>query len=852
MISPRRSPHAGRSVPLVIRRLSPFALRFIAACLATLLAQAAGTARLSGTLFTISSDSVVTVWPHARVTLTHRATGKAFSTVSGSVGEYSFSGFAPGEYQLAVSLAGFAPAIRDLRLDPGADLSLDIHLRPLGASERIEVNEPVSLIEPASTQAASPVLDAQTLKSIPILNDRFQDALPLLPGVLRGADDHLHIKGTRAAQSGARVNSTSVTDPVTGLSAISLPLEAVDFVRVLSNPFSPEYGRFAGAVVDLQTRGGTDAWRVHFTNFLPRARKRGANYIGIESFTPRFTVSGPLHKGKLYLLQALDYRFVRTRVPSLPELRNDTVLESFDSYSQLDWNINARHRLSASFVFYPQNLSFVGLNTFNPEAVTPNFRQRGFFAALSERAIFSSGGYLESSFSVKRFDAHTFAARQFPGGPLELSLHPLQNFGVWYSRQDRESYLYQFAQTLLLRPMQARGVHLFQLGYLFARATSHGAVSNLPVRIVRSDNTLSQRIDFTSPAALDASKNDFAFFLRDLWQVHPRFTVDLGFRVDHDSLSEDLFNFAPRFSIAFAPGRDNRSVFRFGAGRFYDKIPLNVSTFLSYPAQILTTFAADGVTLSAGPRIFTHRILRPGGALRIPYSIAWSFQFDREIRPGLLLRFGIEHRETRSDFVIEPFSSLAPALSELRLLSNGSQRYLEFQWTFRWSLLERTMLFFSFVRSRAEGDLNSFAAFFGNFPDPVVRPNQFDLLPEHAPNRFLCWGNIGLPWKLEFWPVLDVRDGFPFSAVDDDLNYVGRRNRAGAFPLYLSLDFQFFRPFRIPLFGRKWKTRVGLKFYNVTGHFNPRDVQRNVSLPSFGHFFNSVDRQRRGKFEIDF
>jgi len=812
----------------------------------------AGTARLSGTLFTISSDQVVTVWPHARVTLTSRATGKSFSTVSGSVGEYVFAGVAPGNYQLMVSLAGFETQSRDVSLAPGADLSLDIRLRPSGTAERIEVTDSASGIEPASMQAASPVLDEQTLKSIPIVNDRFQDALPLIPGVVRGTDDLLHIKGARAAQSGTRVNSTSVSDPVTGLSAISLPLEAVDSIQVLSNPFSPEYGRFAGGVVDLQTRGGTDSWRVLFTSFLPRARKRDGKYLGLERVTPRFALSGPLRPGKLYFFQSVDYRFIRTRVPSLPTLRNDTVHESFDSYTQLDWNLNSLHRLSASFALYPQNLGFVGLNTFNPEEVTPNFRQRGFFAALSERAIFSSGGYLESSFSVKRFDAHTFAARQLPAGPLELSLHPLQNFGTWFHRQDRESSLYQLAQSLHLRPLQARGVHLLQFGYQFARASYDGSVSHLPVLILRPDNTLSQRIDFTPGAFLSASKNDFAFFFRDRWQIHPRFSFDFGVRVDHDSLSDDALNVAPRSSFAYAPGRDNRTVFRFGVGLFYDKIPLNVATFLASPAQVLTRFAADGVTVTDGPKIFAHRILDSNGTLSIPYSIGWSFQFDRELRRGLLFRFGIEHRETRSDFVIEPFESLAPALSELRLLNNGTQRYLEFQGTLRWTPLERTELFFSFVRSRAEGDLNSFDQFFGNFPNAVVRPNQFEILTNHVPNRFLLWGNLGLPWKLEFWPVLDVRNGFPFSAVDDDLNFVGRRNRAGTFPRYLSLDFQFFRPFHIPLFGRKWKTRIGIKFYNVTGHFNPRDVQRNVSLPSFGQFFNSVDRQRRSKFEIEF
>ena len=55
---------------------------------------------------------------------------------------------------------------------------------------------------------------------------------PLLyvPGVVRGPDGLLNVKGARASQSGFLVNSASVTDPVTGESAINLPLEAVQSV----------------------------------------------------------------------------------------------------------------------------------------------------------------------------------------------------------------------------------------------------------------------------------------------------------------------------------------------------------------------------------------------------------------------------------------------------------------------------------------------------------------------------------------------------------------------------------------------------------------------------------------------
>ena len=56
----------------------------------------------------------------------------------------------------------------------------------------------------------------------------------------------------------------------------------------------------------------------------------------------------------------------------------------------------------------------------------------------------------------------------------------------------------------------------------------------------------------------------------------------------------------------------------------------------------------------------------------------------------------------------------------------------------------------------------------------------------------------------------------------------------------------------IPVLGKKYKTRVGVKIFNITNNFNPRDVQANIDSVNFGTFYNSVSRTFRGKFEFDF
>jgi len=52
------------------------------------------------------------------------------------------------------------------------------------------------------------------------------------------------MKGAQATQAGWLVNAANVTDPATGGQAISLPIDVVSSVQVISNPYDPEYGKF--------------------------------------------------------------------------------------------------------------------------------------------------------------------------------------------------------------------------------------------------------------------------------------------------------------------------------------------------------------------------------------------------------------------------------------------------------------------------------------------------------------------------------------------------------------------------------------------------------------------------------
>ena len=296
------------------------------------------------------------------------------------------------------------------------------------------------------------------------------------------------MNGARASQSAMTVNSANVTDPVTGQFAINLPIEAVESAQVLTNPYAAEYGKFTGGVTAIETRSGTDKFNVEAQSFFPRFRRRGDKWTGIEAFTPRLAFSGPMKKNKLWFMQSFEYRFVRTPVESLPSDKRDTGLESFDSLSQIDWDINPRHHLTSTFSLFPKKLRFVGLNTFNPEEVTPNYKQSGFFWGLNERWTVSDKALLESYFSVKKFDADVFPS----SGEQAMNFAPDVNSGNYFNRQDRRSTRVEALEIYNFAPPDFAGTHFMKVGVGLTHTTFDGRNTSNTVRILRRDGTLSR------------------------------------------------------------------------------------------------------------------------------------------------------------------------------------------------------------------------------------------------------------------------------------------------------------------------------------------------------------------------
>jgi hypothetical protein len=764
-------------------------------------------------------------------------------------GQVSFPDLQPGRYTVAASKEGYQPVRRaDLEVAPGGEISLELTMVPvLVHRESVDVQ---GTANPVDLAASPPVtLTPQTVKDLPTRPATVADALPLVPGVVRAPGGGLTISASAEHRSAMVVNSTDVTDPATGQFGLTVPIDSVESVQVYQTPFLAEYGRFTSGLVAVATRRGGDEWKWELNDPLPEFFIRSYRLRGLRDATPRFNFEGPLIPGKLFLSEGMDYEMRKIPVYELPFPYNQKRQSGVNSFAQLDWVISAKHLATATVHVAPQRLDFVNIDYFNPQPTAPDARTHNYTGVLADHlSIF--GGVLETNFSVTHFDANIWGQ-----GAADLQLAPEGNSGNYFANETRASIRIGGATAFSFAPWRAWGTHNFKIGADVAGSNEDGQVQKHPVDILSAGGQLLERIEFTPGAPFEISDVGTSFFAQDHWLLGSRVSLDLGMRVESQEIT-DSFRMAPRMGVSWSPFQHTGTVVHAGFGWFYDRVPLNVYAFHSYPWENITEYGADG-TISAGPFLFKntlgevyrhHRLIfqgpEPGNFS--PQSQVKTLQVEQPLTSRLKLRVGYMQNDAAGLVTVTTEGpDPASATGGYLLSGSGASRYRQVEATARIRLQgDERQLFVSYVYSRARGDLNDFNNYLGSFPIPVIRANQFGNLPASLPDRFLAWGQFRLPAKFRIAPVVEYRSGFPYFVTDALQEYVGVPNQ-NRYPHFFSVDARVSKDIQV---SPKYAVRLSLASFNLTNHFNPEAVHSNIDDVAYGYFFGHRGR----RFTVDF
>jgi hypothetical protein len=770
--------------------------------------------------------------PGVQVTITPAALGSPISKVTDEDGRFA-ANVPQGRYTVVAELVGFTRLERAVTVS-AAPVVLDLTLLVAGLGDEVTVSAPIQPIVGDALPMVQATLTRDIIDVAMLPNNTFDDVLPLLPNVVRGPDGMINVAGARAPQGQMLVNGLSQNDPVMGEPDIMLPLEPIGSVQVFTNEYPSEFGRATGGLTVIHMRSGDDAFHVNFNSFDPRLQFSHRGISGVEAWEPNLGVSGPLVKGRLWFYQGLDYRFVRNSFDTLVGSQ-DNKYTAVLSWSSLDWAISPNHRATAAVDVDPQSTDHNNITAFTPASTVPAFRRGGLRAFLSDRLVIGAATTLESS-----AQAASLPTRVAPDGAEPYVIAHDVTRGSYFNDQDRTASRVEWSETMTHEIGRGHSQHIVKVGVDLAAVAFHATDESGPVEMLRSDGSLARVIAFTGSARESADSRETAAFVQDSWTPNAALTIDAGVRYDTATLAARGV-FAPRLGGTWKIGE--RTTIGAGGGLFSDKLMLAVGAFSQLQSRIVTEFDP----LGAGTGVVQTYTNRIDGPLAIPRASAWHFQIDRRFERGFIARVTYQQRSGSFEPVVNVLGGTA-GVNALALSSTGTSRARSVETTFGYrSPTSGQSAYFSYVHASTRGDLNDFSSVEGNMKEPFVQPNAVGPLSADVPNRLLAWGLIKLPSRIQIAPFMELRNGFPYSAVDDGWHFVGARN-SRRYPAFASFDFFVSKVVKLP--GNLPHARIGLKMYNVLGAEDARDIQRDLFRPDYGATYNPIPRDFRSIFEL--
>jgi hypothetical protein len=294
-------------------------------------------------------DSTGAVVPSARVALISEARGTRSAPVpTNENGDYVFPNVTADTYTVEVAAAAFKTLRRTgIVVTGGARVGVPpLTLEVGGTAETVTVTAEAALVQTQSGERSF-AIEQRQIENLPVLRGNFTSVVAFVPGV-NGADT-TSAGGTRlggASQNNIMMDGISAMDTGNNGQMLTMNIESIEEVKVLTQGYQAEYGRASGLQITAVTKGGTNSFHGSgygiFTNSDWNSRswvvQKNAdpwtyNYLSIYGYTVGGPVGKPGRRNKLFFFYAHEYKPqvvllnsgnpVRYRMPTAAERGGD-------------------------------------------------------------------------------------------------------------------------------------------------------------------------------------------------------------------------------------------------------------------------------------------------------------------------------------------------------------------------------------------------------------------------------------------------------------------------------------------------------------------------------------------------
>ncbi|MFN3322562.1 MAG: TonB-dependent receptor domain-containing protein [Bryobacteraceae bacterium] len=792
-------------------------------------------------------------------------------------GTYRFANLPPGDYTLRLTLPGFKPIERRVRIAASRTTRLNVQLELDSLREEVTVS--------GGTGGVSTEIGGN--RDAISVERRLLDDLPI-------ADlDYLAALTRFLDTSGVGGGESLIVDGVEMRSAGVSP-SAIQEIRINENPYTAEYPRWSRRRIEVITKSATERYHGTF-NFLFRDASLNAR----PAFAPRRpperrniwegSLFGPIgSNGKsAFLLSGMrendDLQAVVFAQTPLG-LRNETV-PTPDRNTMLSLRLshqfNDNHAAFWQINFQDQHQNNLGVGgTVLPEAGSRyRFREDEFI--FNHRGVLSPTLLSQFRILVGRYwapltsntqEQRIVVADAFVGGGAQADVlrTEIHTAIAWILTQTKSNHTLKYGLNIPDWSRRGYADYSYALGsFTFASLDDFRAGRPFVGTVQRGN-----------PKAVFIEKN-IGVFVQDEWRVRNNLSLSAGLRYDWQGVFGDWNNFAPRLAFAYAPGKNRKFVLRGGGGFFYDRSgPYPVWDMIRYDGTRQRRYVINN---PAFPSAFDDHALAsvPIGEVRLdptaglPLMMQFSGGFERQLagRTTLAvnyvgLRGAQQFRSRDLNAPPPPFFAARPDPTRnivRQIESSGRIEGNALEVTLRGSLGPKITGIAQYTFGKTMADFDGYAGYRGTFAresqyafgqtlansgaavwypanshdlsgewgrTDMDRRHQFNML---ATGKFHKWVNLGL--------TASILSGVPFNITTgnddngDGLAFdrpAGVSRNTGKGPGLLGIDMRWFREFRFNKSPEGPMIVVSADAFNLLNRVNFLNFVGAMSSPFFG------------------
>ena len=326
----------------------------------------------------------------ATVTVESAALAIKRTTTTNEEGYFIVPNIPVGIYRVTVKASGFGDFTQDnIKLDVGSTFDLNAHLRVGGTSEAVTITSDAYQTVNRETANVETLISGAQVTELSLNGRNWAQLINLAPGASainsdpqQGTNvriDDTAINGLRRRTAPTIDGASNVDHGSVGTQVNNISVDAIQEFKLVSTPYSAEYGGQAGPAINVVTKRGTNDFHGSLFEFLRHDKLNAYSWESKQRSIPekpylRFNnfggfVGGPIWKSKLFFFGGIEEKLPRTG-RSLSELVPTLAMRQGDFSAFLPANVPANNtsctpsgitQTATSFILCDKSASTTGV-----------------------------------------------------------------------------------------------------------------------------------------------------------------------------------------------------------------------------------------------------------------------------------------------------------------------------------------------------------------------------------------------------------------------------------------------------------------------------------------------------------